>query len=271
MFERNLAVFERAHGEVSLAVGQTLVNLAVAHLDLGEYGTVDAEANRALEIFREVVGDDHPMVAKARTLRGDARLQQGDPAAALEDFAFALEHERRSLGPEHPSVATALTDMGSAYYELDRFDEAVDHHRRALAILESAWGPDQPELALVLVNLGLAERARGRDDLARPVYTRAVAIAGPQQIAMARTQLAQLLTDAGETKAARAGLVQAMADHAASPGDPVLLATTREALAHVTEDRAEARHLAEAALATFEAYEIDEASARVRAWLDAEN
>jgi serine/threonine-protein kinase len=267
VFDHNLAVFARAMGPDRLIVGQTLVNRAVARLDLGQFELARIDADAALTAFERSVGTDHPMVAKAHTLRGDARLQLGDPEGALADFAFALEHERTSLGEDHPSLGTVLTDMGSAYYELSRPAESIDHHRRALAILEKAWGDDHPDIAFVLVNLGLAQRLAGDDAGARTTYERALAIAGPQNLATARTRLAELLIDAGEIDEARRLLTRALADHATAEGDPVILASTWFGLARVTEDPQRADALAHAALQIFEQHDVTDGAARVRTWL----
>jgi tetratricopeptide (TPR) repeat protein len=78
--------------------------------------------------------------------RGVARIGQGAPRAAREDFNAALE-----LAPAH---APALTNLGNLLLEQGDVDGAIARYRAAIAA--------DHEYAIAYLNLGVAYKRSGR-------------------------------------------------------------------------------------------------------------
>src|SRR5690606_1806827 len=193
----------------------------------------DAErhAERAIAVLTASHGPEHLMVAKAHTIRGDARVQLHRPAEAIEDFELARTLEVATLGEEHPSVAIIETNLGAAHYDMGRHDAAAEHHERALEILQTSLGHEHPNVAFVAMSLGLTRRAQGRRDEALALFRRAETHAGDTVRPNALTRIGEILLDQGHVKSAiehldRAGVLQAELEI-----DPGFTGDTRFALA----------------------------------------
>src|SRR5205085_2129466 len=109
-------------------------------------------------------------------------------------YARALAIQERAQGPDHPDVAIVASNLAIALFELGRLDEAVVLFERSLAIRERVFGRDHEQTAYAMHNLGVVDGARGRPEAA-----------------IARLEPALRVRERG--------------------GDPMLLATTRLALA----------------------------------------
>jgi tetratricopeptide (TPR) repeat protein len=74
---------------------------------------------RALAIYEQVLGPEHPETASS--LNNLARLleAQGDLAGARPLFERALTIEEQVLGPEHPETANSLANLASLLFDQD--------------------------------------------------------------------------------------------------------------------------------------------------------
>ncbi len=94
-----------------------------------------------------------------------------DEAAELQRRALAMFEA--TLGPEHPNTALAVNQLAALAYEAKHYAEAAKLHRRTIAIWEKALGPEHPNLSEPLIGLGRAEAALGHDAEALALYRRA--------------------------------------------------------------------------------------------------
>jgi len=152
----------------------------------------------------------------------EARLrswyQMGSMLAASGDHAGAIDWRLRSLavseriGDEH-MTATTMSAIGMAYAELRRFAEATDWGHRAVRAAEGTGSTLRRTQALL--NLGYVEWCAGRYPAAERCY-RAILDLGEQPAtrylrAMARSNLAELLTELGRYDEARRHADRALA------------------------------------------------------------
>jgi tetratricopeptide (TPR) repeat protein len=84
----------------------------------GRWPTTPARAayGRALAIWTEVYGEDHPQAAAAHNNLGDVLRTQGDLAGARAAYEQALTIFEAVMGPDHPNTQIArdnLTSLGS--------------------------------------------------------------------------------------------------------------------------------------------------------------
>eukprot|EP00854_Cymbomonas_tetramitiformis_P031767 gene31767-40050_t len=68
---------------------------------------------RALAIFEESSGEDHPEVALAANNVGMLKKQLGHLDEALTLYQRALAINTRALGPDHPNVALSMNNLGT--------------------------------------------------------------------------------------------------------------------------------------------------------------
>jgi serine/threonine-protein kinase len=250
-------------------IGQTLVNLAIAEMDLGQDEIAEQHASRAVDVFTKAHGAEHPLVAKALTIRADTRIQQDRPQEAIEDLVRALDLETRTLGPEHPSVAIIESNLGGAYYAMDRYEDAAKHQARSLAILETTLGADHPNVGFVLVSLGMTRRDQGRLAEALALLDRAVTQAGPMALPNALTRKAEVLILLGREAEAVPLLERARELQRGIETDPALVGDTCFALAKAwwsVGRRDEATAIAKEALAIYEESEQPDNIVAVREW-----
>src|SRR5581483_7017670 len=95
---------------------------------------------QVLEIYRQVLGEDHPNVATS--LNNLAALYQamGSYDRALPLCQQALEVRRRVLGEDHPNVAISLNNLSFLFAATGRENEAVRLMMRAAAVNDRMIG-----------------------------------------------------------------------------------------------------------------------------------
>jgi tetratricopeptide (TPR) repeat protein len=127
---------------------------ALGWYQLGAVETM-ADRERAFECFNKAVALD-PKLSVARYARGVSLLEEGKPAAALEDFKFTLAHD--------PKDFNALDALGEAQLRLDRVEEAVESFRQAVEL--------SPKDRKFLMHYGRALQRAGRREEAQAVFNR---------------------------------------------------------------------------------------------------
>ena len=215
-FRRAIAIRSREGEPTPLAY--PLASLAQTLITFSQFDEAAAMAERALGIFRQSFGDDHPDLAypyetlgeicerRGRYGEAEQRYRQGlaarEHASDAHLTAISLTEVARVLGlrgkhaeaRETVEKALALLEKGATDRELaaplsaraairlrqGEREEAIADGRRAVAVLEPVYGPTHPEVARALTVLGDVFAANGRNDEARGAYERAVAALGPR-------------------------------------------------------------------------------------------
>jgi tetratricopeptide (TPR) repeat protein len=197
-----------------------------------EFTEAKAALERALTIYEQSLGSEHPYVATALNNLGGMLRTLGDLAGAREAYQRALAIDEAAYGSDHPNVASVVNNLGGVLHDLGDLDGARAHYERALAIAEAAYGSDHPNVASVVNNLGAVLHDLGDLEGARAAYERALAIDeatfGPHhpQVATALNNLGMVLHDLGDLAGARAHLERALAiDEAAFGSDHPNVAT----------------------------------------------
>jgi len=216
VFERALAIDERAFGPDHPNVARDINNLGHVLQDLGDLAGARAAFERALAIWQAAYGDEHPQVATAHNNLGLVLKDLGDLAGARAACERALAIDERAFGPDHPSVAIRVNNLGSVLRELGDLAGARAAHERALAIDERAFGPEHPQVAIFVNNLGLVLHDLGELAGARAAYERALAINerafGPDhpEVATDVNNLGGVLQALGDLAGARAAFERAL-------------------------------------------------------------
>jgi tetratricopeptide (TPR) repeat protein len=117
---------------------------------------------RALAIFEETMGAQHPNVGTVAHKLGQLHRSQGAFAVAEPYYRRALAVFERSLGPDHANVLALLGEMATLYRTLNRFDEQERMTLRSLASAERTLGADHPVAVGILNELVGLYQMRGR-------------------------------------------------------------------------------------------------------------
>jgi tetratricopeptide (TPR) repeat protein len=120
-----------------------------------------SDYERALKIYEDSYGSEHPNVATAASNIGTILQEQGDLAGALEYSRRAFKIDEQVRGPDHPSVAIRASNIGTILLEQGDLAGALEHTRRALKIDEQAYGPDHPKVAIRASIIGLILKEQG--------------------------------------------------------------------------------------------------------------
>ena len=97
----------------------------------------------SLAIRREVLGDDHPNVARSLSNLAGLLAGRGDRKAAEPLLREALAIRRKRLGQDHPDVAISLNKLAGTLRADGKAEEAAGFFREAVRIADRAWPEGQ--------------------------------------------------------------------------------------------------------------------------------
>jgi tetratricopeptide (TPR) repeat protein len=204
LFQRSLAVREKALGPEHPNVAQSLNNLAELYRSQGKYAEADPLYQRSLAINEKALGPEHPNVAQNLSNLAALYHNQGKYAEAEPLYQRSLAVCEKVLGPEHPNLAQSLNNLAELYRNQGRYAEAEPQYQRSLAIWEKALGPEHPNVAQSLNNLALLYHNQGEYAEAEPLYQRSLVVwekaLGPEHpnLAQSLNNLAELYRSQGK-------------------------------------------------------------------------
>lgn len=143
------------------STGRTMTLLAQALRELGDYAEAERTLTQAIEILREVWGDEHLDVLAAVGDRAELRSLQGDTSAEAEQRRV-LALKREYLGPRHREVAISLVALGAQLRDEGRLVEAEALLREALDIRREVLVEGHPSTARTMLALAETLRLAGR-------------------------------------------------------------------------------------------------------------
>jgi tetratricopeptide (TPR) repeat protein len=176
LYERALAIREKALGAEHPWTATSLNNLAALYKAQGEYGKAEPLYERALAITEKALGAEHPSTAVSLNNLAGLYYRQRDYAKAAPLYVRALAIREKTLGKEHPDTAQSLNNVGNLYDAQGNSAKALPLLERALAIREKTLGKEHPDTAVSLNNLARLYDAQGNSAKALPLLERALAI-----------------------------------------------------------------------------------------------
>jgi eukaryotic-like serine/threonine-protein kinase len=236
---------------------------------------------RALEIDRRVLGDDHPRIAFRVNNLAIVAQNMGDLKQAEALFQDAIRRNERAFGNLHPETALSKGNYGLLLQREGRLNEAEPLLRSALAVVLSLYGNDHYKVGYARVSLAMLLHDKGDLAGAEANFRQALATyekslpSNHQYRAAALMHFARLLVDRGKANEAllasnESVKIWATTSSASSP----LLAQARAihayALEHLNRMNDAALELAEALPVLMEARgPEDVAVRRAQNWLKA--
>lgn len=170
-----------AHAEAEFGAEDTVVAQVIHHLGIysyhkGHYRTCDSIWKRSLSIYEKVHGPNHPDVAIALRVMGNALLNRSKYVEAEALYRRALAITKGALGSEHVDVAKLLANIALVCDRQGKYVEAEELYERAIAIFERASGPDHKWTLQARNNLAVLYMDQAKYDEAGAVFEQILAI-----------------------------------------------------------------------------------------------
>jgi non-specific serine/threonine protein kinase/serine/threonine-protein kinase len=201
--------------------GRPAVEAAIRHTigqtyhDLGLYPRAQEHLERALELDRRSLGEEHPTTLAVMNSLANQYLLQGKTAEAERLYVKALEAQRRIRGEEHISTLVPLNNLANLYFRQGKMAEAESMYVKALEASRRTWGEAHSSTLIPLTNLANLYREQGKLAEAEPLLVKALEVSrralGEEHPGTLRrkTKLALLYRDQGKPAQAEPLLVQA--------------------------------------------------------------
>jgi len=163
---------------------------------------------RALEIDRRVLGDDHPRVAMRLNNLAVVAQHIGDLKLAETLFRDAIRRDERAYGDQHPETGTARGNYGLLLQREGRLAEAEPLLRSALDVQLKLYGPDNYNTGYARVSLAMLLHDEGNLPESETEFRQALATydkslpTNHQYRAAALMHFARLLVDRGKPEEA---------------------------------------------------------------------
>jgi eukaryotic-like serine/threonine-protein kinase len=203
LYIRSLSILETS-AALQTDVAAVLDDLAKVYAREQQWTLAKQTYERALEIYRRVLGDEHPRVAMRLNNLALVAENMGELPRAESLFQESIRLHERAYGQDHPETAAVKGNYGSLLEREGRLPEAEPLLRSALNVNLALYGPNnynvgyaRVSLAMLLQdqkNFGGAE-AQFRQALA--VYDKALPVDHPYR-ASALMHFAHLLVDLGK-------------------------------------------------------------------------
>jgi CHAT domain-containing protein len=192
LFERALTIYERGQGSLN-GTATFAHNLAEVSAALGDVPLAMKHQRRAIALWRQAFGPQHPFVATGVSNLADMLMAQGKSMEASPLYEQVLAMRERSLGPDHRDVARALADLATARSFSGRMDTAEILSARAVQIWERANSNNSPDFARALSVRGDVRSALGDYSGARQHHERSLElltrVLGPSHPSVAEARL----------------------------------------------------------------------------------
>jgi tetratricopeptide (TPR) repeat protein/sulfur relay (sulfurtransferase) complex TusBCD TusD component (DsrE family) len=147
-------------------VATSLNNVGVTYGELGQHELALKYQLEALELWKKVLGQEHPNLATSQGNVGTTYGELGQHELALQYKLEALEMTKELLGPEHPDIARSLNNVGFTYGALGNHKEALRYLLEALELWKKVLGQEHPDVATSLGNVGSTYNELGKHELA---------------------------------------------------------------------------------------------------------
>jgi non-specific serine/threonine protein kinase/serine/threonine-protein kinase len=136
--------------------------MGITYKDLGLYDEAQGQLERALDLRRRELGENHVDTLTTAADLGLVLRRRGDSAKAEALLVSLLAASRRALGDAHPTTLQTMADLAGNYQDQGKFAEAEPLFVGALEARRRTQGSDHPDTLATMNNLSLLYRSEGR-------------------------------------------------------------------------------------------------------------
>lgn len=171
---------ENIEGRATGVVSRARIQILLSRIELDGGGTSQASvhANQALNLLRDLLGDQHPDVAGVLHLLGEIARADRKLEKAEAYFEESLQKWEAFFGGSHYQVCRAVSSLAQLYQQQGRLTLAEQYHQRNLVALEGRFGAENPNLVDTLLGLGKLCRSQGNVTEAEGYLKRGAEIQG---------------------------------------------------------------------------------------------
>jgi eukaryotic-like serine/threonine-protein kinase len=209
LYNRSLNMLETASAPAT-DVSEVLDDLAQVYVAEQQWSLAKQTYERALEVDRRILGDDHPRVAMRLDNLAVVAQSMGDLKLAETLYGDAIRRDERAYGDQHPATGAARGNFGLLLQREGRLGEAEPLLRSALDVELKLYGPNNYNVAYARVSLAMLLHDQGNLAGAETEFRQALAVydislpANHQYRASALMHFARLLVDRGKASEALA-------------------------------------------------------------------
>jgi tetratricopeptide (TPR) repeat protein len=154
---------------VESAIRETV---ASAYKELGLYPDAQPQLERALELRRRALGNDHTVTLSTMHALAELYRLQGKYARAEPLFNKVLELQRHLLGGEHRDTLSTMNDLALLYLYQGKYAQAEPLFTEVLQGRRSLQGEEHPETLTSMNDLAVLYRRQARYPEAEVLLTR---------------------------------------------------------------------------------------------------
>jgi len=136
--------------------------LGATYMSLGKYTAAKPHLERALELRRSQLGEEHPDTLKSMTDLGYQYMNQYNFKKGESLFSKVLEIRCRVLGGEHLDTLSSMHNLGTAYHWLGRYKEAETLRVKVLEIRRRVLGEEHLDTLGSMIVLADLYQVQGR-------------------------------------------------------------------------------------------------------------
>ena len=152
------------------------LTIGKAYKDLGIYSEAQVQLERALDLRRRVLGENHPDMLMSITDLFGLYWAEGKYAQAEPFMTRSLAIEQRILGPKHPDTAFTLNSLAALKQAEGKFPQAENFYAQALAIERSALGQENAHTLTTMNNIASLYDREGKYPEAEELFSKVLEI-----------------------------------------------------------------------------------------------
>lgn len=145
----------------SLVLAQLVPKIEAAYFE-GDYPTALAYAEQALEMAKEIYGEEHPEYGASLNNIAFVYDAMGRYDEAIDLTKRAVDNAKNTLGKQHEEYCLRLGNLARYYQMVGKLSEAETLMREALQCGEQVWGTDHIDYGSLLNNLGMIVMDQGK-------------------------------------------------------------------------------------------------------------
>jgi tetratricopeptide (TPR) repeat protein/predicted Ser/Thr protein kinase len=157
-----------AQPSVEASIRQTI---GMTYEDLGLFPEAERQIERALDLRRRLLGEEHPdTLASMNELAGIYR-DQGKYEQAEPRFIKVLEMRRRVMGTQHLDTLRTMNDLAELYQGQGKYAQAGALSTKVLDVRRRVLGGEHPDTLVSINSLAQILTNQGKYAQAEPLFT----------------------------------------------------------------------------------------------------
>ncbi|KAH8734057.1 hypothetical protein BGZ61DRAFT_504150 [Ilyonectria robusta] len=141
----------------------TLLNCIAGYFSFGGQWSDAEKLNiEAVEIRKEIWGEDHPKTLKSMIGLALTNWKQGRWEEAEKLQVYVMETCKLKLGADHPNTLTSMINLASTNWKQGRWEEAEKLEVYAMEACKLKLGADHPNTLTSMINLASTNWKQGR-------------------------------------------------------------------------------------------------------------